>query len=533
MLHPVASLLNPSAVAFDRDGLNALVARFRESTAVVAQGGHLGIAIGGALGTVPVGDAWPVLGVLPPLYPEWLGDRGFCEAHGVRFAYIAGEMANGIATTQMVIAMAQMGGLGMFGAAGLSPGRVEAALVELNAALGPSGSSWGSNLIHSPSEPSLEEAIVDLYLRHGVRRVSASAYMALTPAIVRYAVTGLRRGADGHVERRNHVLAKISRPEVATRFLEPAPPAMLQALLAAGQITAVEAELAAGIPLAEDLTVESDSGGHTDNRPLGSLFPTIAVLRDRIAAQRGYARAPRLGAAGGLGTPDAVAAAFALGAAYVLTGSVNQSAVESGLSLVGRQQLAQAGVADVIMAPAADMFELGVHVQVLRRGTLFASRARRLLELYREHDSLESIEVGERARLEREVFQQPLDDAWASTRAFWLEREPTQVERAESDPKHRMALVFRSYLGLSSRWAIAGTPGRAMDFQIWSGPAMGAFNDWVRGSYLEPLEARTVGQIGLNLLEGAAQVTRAQQLRSWGVQVPDEAFRPRPRPMRG
>ena len=66
-----------------------------------------------------------------------------------------------------------------------------------------------------------------------------------------------------------------------------------------------------------------------------------------------------------------MAAAFALGAAYVLTGSVNQLAVESGLSDDASAMLAQADLADVMMAPAADMFELGVKVQVLRRGTMF------------------------------------------------------------------------------------------------------------------------------------------------------------------
>ena len=78
--------------------------------------------------------------------------------------------------------------------------------------------------------------------------------------------------------------------------------------------------------------------------------------------------------------------------------------------------------------------------------------------------------------------------------------------------KHRMALVFRWYLGLSSKWAIAGDPHRRTDYQIWCGPAMGAFNDWAKGSHLEPIERRGVVQIALNFLEGAAVISRAQQL---------------------
>jgi hypothetical protein len=58
---------------------------------------------------------------------------------------------------------------------------------------------------------------------------------------------------------------------------------------------------------------------------------------------------------------------------------------------------------------------------------------------------------------------------------------------------------------------------------------MGAFNAWVKGSFLEPIEHRTVVQIALNLLEGAAVATRAHQLRTFGVAVPPHAFHFRPR----
>jgi len=495
--------------------------------------GRLGVGLAGDARPGRAEDAgYELLATLPALYPEWLGDRSFLEAHRLRFPYVAGEMANGIATPALVVAVARAGLLGFFGAAGLTPDRVERALDEIETALGHGGPTWGSNLIHAPNEPDLEEAVADLYLRRGVARVGASAYMALTPAVVRVAVAGLAEDPAGRIVRRQQLFAKVSRPEVARRFLSPAPPEILATLLARGQITQREADLARRVPLAEDLTVEADSGGHTDNRPLPALFPTLAALRDAIVAQQAYARPIRLGAAGGLGTPSAVAAAFALGAAYVVTGSINQAAVESGLSPAGRQMLAQAGIADVMMAPAADMFELGVKVQVLRAGTLFGVRAQRLYDLYVSHDSLESLAPETRERLEREVLGLPLETVWDETRRFWQERDPREVERALREPKHRMALVFRWYLGKSSRWAIAGDSERKLDYQIWCGPAMGAFNTWVAGSFLAAPERRNAVQIALNLLEGAAVVTRAQQLRSYGVPMPPAAFDFRPRPLR-
>jgi len=474
---------------------------------------------------------WRWLACLPPLYPEWLGDRSFTAAHGLRFAYVGGAMANGIATVPMVVALARAGCLGFFGAAGLSLTRVEAAVDALHQALPAGSQPWGINLIHSPAEPALEEAVADLFIRRAVTRVEASAYMALTPAIVRYAASGLQRDAAGTVRRTHHVIAKVSREEVAAQFMRPMPLEILRGLRERGLLNDAEVALAATLPLADDITVEADSGGHTDNRPLTALLPTIARLRDQIASEHGYRQSIRIGAAGGLGTPAAVAAAFALGAAYVQTGSVNQACIESGLGARARAMLAQAGMADVIMAPAADMFELGVDVQVLQRGSMFAVRARKLYELYRAYPSLDAIPAPERARVERDILHNDLDSAWQSTRAFWMGRDPAQVTRAEREPKHRMALVFRSYLGLSSRWAIDDVAERAADFQIWCGPAMGAFNAWARGSFLAAPEQRSVVQVARNLLEGAAVISRAQQLRSIGVIVPSAAFDFRPRPL--
>ena len=510
--------------SYSAPDITAALRRIREALYVVRRTSDS--AMGLRLSAAPVAGE-EIAGALPPLYPEWLGDRSFQEAHGVRFPYCVGPMANGIASAALVIASARAGVLAFFGAAGLSPASVEANINTIKAAL-TNGEPWGSNLIHSPNEPSLEETVVDLYLKHGVVRVDASAFMDITPAVVRYAAKGLRLRGDGAVERKNRVLAKISRPEVARRFLEPPPEALLAGLVTQGAITSAEANLAKRIPLADDITVESDSGGHTDNRPLGSLFPTIAALRDEIATARGYTTPIRIGAAGGLGTPASLASAFALGASYVMTGTVNEAAIESGLSEAGRLLLAQAGIADVAMAPAADMFEMGVKVQVLRRGTMFATRAQKLYDAYMAHDSIEAMPAGLRTRLESEIFKAPLDTIWADTRSFWEQRDPHEVERASKDAHHRMALCFRWYLGKASRWANAGDPSRLMDYQIWCGPAMGAFNAWAKGSFLEDPRNREVGQIALNFLEGAAVIARAQQVRTFGVPVPPSAFEFRP-----
>ena len=59
-----------------------------------------------------------------------------------------------------------------------------------------------------------------------------------------------------------------------------------------------------------------------------------------------------------------------------------------------------------------------------------------------------------------------------------------------------------------------------MDYQIWCGPAMGAFNDWVRGTYLEQMENRRAADVGDHILTGAAYLYRLQTLKMSGVILP-------------
>ncbi|WP_309234926.1 PfaD family polyunsaturated fatty acid/polyketide biosynthesis protein [Nocardia sp. XZ_19_385] len=505
--------------AFDARGIVAAIRDPRAELWVLIDGaGHPpGVGVNGELSLSD--DGFEVTGWLPPVFPEQLGDRSFAATHGVRFAYVAGEMANGIATTELVAAMARGQMLSFFGAAGLSVPAVESALNELTSSVG-SRPNWGVNLIHSPLEPGHEERLVDLFDKYNVAKVSASAFMDLTPALVRCAVAGLSTDPAGRPVRRRHIFAKVSRLEVAAKFMSPPPPAMLTELVARGAITEQQAQLAKNVPLATDVTVEADSGGHTDNRPLTVILPAVLGLRDEFTRRFGYTERIRVGAAGGLGCPAGVAAAFGCGADYVLTGTVNQRSVEAGLSDSAKTLLAEAELVDIVMAPAADMFEYGIKVQVLRRGTLFAARAALLYHAYTTYNDLRQLPAELRTKIERSILRASFEEAWEQTREFWMHRDPEQVARAEADPKHRMALVFRAYLGRSSRWAIAGDSSRVTDYQIWCGPAIGAFNHWIAETPLAEPGACTVVQIARNLLEGAAVVTRAQQLRSFGVPVP-------------
>lgn len=519
----------PDQISFDSEGIARALGRVDAPCFAVSHRGAVGLTASGCGALGDPGAELPLYGYTAPCRASALGDPSFAAEHRLRFNYVAGAMAGGIASVELVQAMARAGMLGFFGAAGLGLDVVEAAIDRLQTTL--LDRPWGSNLIHSPYEPRLEEAIVDLYLRRRVQLVSASAYLDLTRPLLRYRLHGIHRDASGTIVVPNRVVGKVSRAEVATKFLSPAPSSWIRTLVESGDLTAEQAELAAMVPVASDLTVEADSGGHTDNRQALALLPSMLTLRDQLQAKYRFPQPVRVGAAGGIGTPRAAAAAFAMGAAYIVTGTINQACVEAGTSDGVRQVLAEAGQADVTMAPAADMFEMGVELQVLRRGTLFPMRARKLFAAYSQYDSIEAIPEAQRTELERTIFRESLGKVWAQTRAFWLERDPSQVERAEATPKHRMALCFRSYLGRASRWANEGLAERKADFQIWCGPAIGAFNAWTAGSFLERWDQRQAVPVALNLMHGAAVTTRANTLRTQGLMLGPQHVDIRPRPV--
>src|SRR5450759_2058099 len=385
----------------------------------------------------------------PVLLPEQLGDPEFRKIYRTRYAYMAGAMANAIASAELVIALGNAGMLGSFGSAGLVPARLEEAILRVQEAL-PNG-PFAFNLIHSPSEEAMESNAGALFLKYGVHTVEASAFLGLTPSVVHYRVAGLSQSPDGGVNIQNRVIVKLSRKEVAQKFMSPAPEKILSQLLAEGKISELQAKRAQLVPVADDVTVEADSGGHTDNRPLIVLLPTMLALRDELQEKFQYETPVRVGAAGGISTPAAVLGAFAMGAAYVVTGSVNQACIEAGASAHTKKLLAKASMTDVTMAPSADMFEMGVRVQVLKNGTFFPMRAQKLYELYSRCDSVEAIPADEREKLETQVFKRDMDSVWQDTVKFFMERDPDQITRANANPKRKMALIFRWYLGLSSR----------------------------------------------------------------------------------
>ncbi|MCB0191370.1 MAG: ACP S-malonyltransferase [Anaerolineae bacterium] len=434
---------------------------------------------------------------------ESLGSATFKADYGLKYAYIAGAMYKGIASKELVVAMGKAGMIGYLGTGGMSPAEIEADLRYIQSTLD-EDQAYGMNLLANLIQPEIEAQTVDLFLRYSVRHIEAAAYMQMTPSLVRYRLTGIRRNPDGTITVPNYVLAKVSRPEVATLFMQPAPQRYVDKLVEQGQLTAEEAELSRFVPMSEDICVEADSGGHTDQGVAYALMPAMRSLRNEMMAQYNYAKPIRVGAAGGIGTPEAAAAAFMLGAEFILTGSINQCTVEAGMSAVVKDMLQGINVQDTTYAPAGDMFELGAKVQVLRRGVFFPARANKLYALYQQYNSLAEIDAKTQRQIQDKYFKRSFDDVWAETKAYYQRTLPAEVEMAERNPKHKMALIFRWYFVHSTRLAMTGSDEQRVDYQVHCGPALGAFNQWVKGTALEDWHNRHVAEIGEKLMQETA-----------------------------
>lgn len=433
---------------------------------------------------------------------ESLGSKEFRADYNIRYAYVAGAMYRGIASENLVIRMAKSGMIGYFGTGGLAIPQIDKAIRNIQAAL--SGNEpYGMNFLANPQNPKLEGEMVDLFLQHGIRNIEAAAFVQINPALVKYRLKGLGRNARGEITATNRIMAKVSRPEVARAFMSPAPRRIVLKLLERGEISHEQAQYSERVPMADDLCVEADSGGHTDGGNASTLMPAILKLRDRLMDEYRYKKQIRVGAAGGIGTPEAAAAAFILGADFILTGSINQCTVEAGTSSVVKNMLQQMNVQDTQYAPAGDMFEIGAKVQVLSKGLFYPARANKLYDLYKRYNALDEIDENTRRQIENSYFKKSFSEIYDETKTFFKDR-PDEIDKAERNPKYKMALVFRWYLGRSTHFAINGIEEQKLNYQIHCGPALGAFNQWVQGTALEDWRSRHVDRIGEKLMVDTA-----------------------------
>ncbi|MEU7791924.1 acyltransferase domain-containing protein [Micromonospora tulbaghiae] len=389
--------------------------------------------------------------------PRPAGSSGLRADYGIRYACLAGSSPFGVTSPAFLRRLSGAGLLGFFGAQGLTLPEIRAALAELRD-VRRYGVAWPSG--------GDERALCDLYLAHDVRHVEVAGPLAVvSPQLVRF------RHGDGP----RQVLVRAPDLATAVRFLRPADPATVRALAAAGHLDGASAGAAAREAVATDVAVERDAH---------ALVPALVALRDREAP------GARIGVAG-VGTPAAVAAAFALGADFVVTTTVNQCTAEAATSDAAKDLLAALDVTDVREAPDPDLFELGARSPVAHRGTLFAARAEELYRMFLRYDRLADVGPRRLAELERTHFGRPLDEVRAD------------LGVAGRDDRGVLASVCAAYCREATAAALRGTPGQRLNYRVPASTDVGAFNRLVAAEPLADWRARHAELVTERLLSEA------------------------------
>ena len=174
-------------------------------------------------------------------------------------------------------------------------------------------------------------------------------------------------------------------------------------------------------------------------------------------------------------------------------------------------------VQDTGYSPAGDMFELGSKVQVLKKGVFFPARANKLYELYRRHNSIDELDEKTKNLLEEKYFKKGLSEVYEEVKIY---HSKYKLDFEVKSEKQKMASIFKWYFSRSSRLALEGDKNHIVDFQVWCGPALGAFNQWVKGTRFEDWKERYVAEIAIFLMEETTKLLEkrikkiAEQLES-------------------
>lgn len=436
-----------------------------------------------------------------------LGSDEFKHDYGLQYAYAVGPMESGITTKEMVARCAKAGLLGIYASNNLSSKRIEEDVNDLTQQLG--SIPFGVALSPDYIDLKREETIVSILCKYDVKMVQASYYINVSKQLVKYKAKGLTVDDQGKINHGHKIMAKLSRPEVVEEFLKPAADSMIEELLQEGEITNEQAQLLKKVPMVDSICVESNSAGRTDSASMLATFPAIARMVERLSNQYHYDKKVSVGCSGSIGSPEAIVALFALGADFVMTGSINQCTVESGTSNLVKKILQEMDIQGTEYIPSGDDFDYNSKMQVVKRGVLFPVRANKLSEVYKLYGSIAAIDSDVKKKIEEHYFKHTMEEVFDMIRPSLNQ---TQINRLERSPKYKMALIFQWYYKKGFEDAIQGKEDNVVNLLIYSSVAMGAFNAYVKNTELEQWGNRHVDEIGVKLMRDAEVLFKDKKL---------------------
>jgi trans-AT polyketide synthase/acyltransferase/oxidoreductase domain-containing protein len=425
---------------------------------------------------------------------QLLGKEELKSKYNLKYPYLVGGMHMGISSVDMVVKIAMFGGMCFYGTAGNDIDVVSRAIDEIKRKLG-SRRNYGINITYNYTFPEREKYLLELAVEKDVPVIELSSYLSITEELIKYKADSL------NTDRK--IIAKVSRIDLAEAFMSPAPDNILSVLYEKGLITEEQKEKLCTLPIADDICIVGDCAGSTDCKSVLALYPAVKMKKDELRAKGILANDICIGVAGGIGSGAAAAAAFKMGADFILTGSINQCCVEADTSEAVKDILEKISIDDLNYVKDGNMLDVGGLVQVIKRGGFFYARANNLARLYMSYKSINDIPRSVIEKLEKDYFRKPIELVY---------REISEgvsyelVEKSEKNPKYKMGLVFNKYYEDALRYAKGGKVENRLDYQIYCGPALGTYNALVKNTDKEQWRNRHVDEMAIDILSKAVDI---------------------------
>ncbi|MEN8907794.1 MAG: hypothetical protein ABF289_17730 [Clostridiales bacterium] len=446
-------------------------------------------------------------GIIPKLLPEDLGSSRFLHRFGLKYAYVAGAMYNAISSKEMIIELAKNGYLGIYGTKDVEFDQIENDIVKIKSII--PERIFGCNIVHNVIEEQFEMKLIKMLLKYKINILEVSSFVNITLPLAYYRIVGIKERIEGGFVIGNKIMVKVSRVEIAKNFLKPAPEKIIRELINMSLINERQAKIAKEIPMADAITLEDNENNITQS------FSYLVDQRDELYKNSNTKYDVFLGLTGGIGSPVIALNMFNNGADYIVTGTINQCTVESGISDKAKNSLSSCDISDVISLHFNGDFNINKKINVLKKGTLFPMRVNKLYNIYNKYKNLKNVDSSDIDKIESQIFKKSIREILNEVEIYFKKNDPNQLNN------DRLYLLIKWYLIISAKLSLEGTSNRELDYQILCSNAMGIFNYWVKGSYLENHQNRYVADIAEHMLKGTAYLQRLKLFNYFGG---DEKF---------
>ncbi|SOD99176.1 ACP S-malonyltransferase [Spirosoma fluviale] len=424
------------------------------------------------------------------------GIRRFVDDYQLKYPYVAGGIGYGISSRQMVESMTKGGMLGFLDIADRPLADVENDLRTLAYTCGKESARYGCTISQGLSDELTIDKLFGLLRAYNIQVIETHDDPQITEKLVEYRLQAF----DQRGEAINRLLIKTGNPVVLEEIMKPISETILLKLQQRGKLTKEQVERGRRIALASDVCVLADPGGLTSHGSPFVLFPHALMLREQFTRQYRYEQPIHVGLGGGIGSPLAVQMAFAMGADFVHTTSVNLCTIESGLHAYTKQLLQEISVEDTGYAPCSDfLFNPNKKIQVVKKGVLFPARANKLYELFKQHAAISEIDPRVIVQLEEKFYQKSLAGVWEDI-VKKRQGTPDLISKALQNSKYYMYLLFQEYFHLSAEWAVKGDGTYLLNFQIPCGAELGALNRQLQNTPMQAWSGRNIGEVAQWLL---------------------------------